>query len=161
LLDHRGKWVVSQNNNIVQVDHVVESNYNIGYATAKRVITGFTLTDSKGYKYIFGTQREAIEFSDFAQPTGLEAYNEGNVDGPAVAMLYMMMYRKTTAPNTSFGWHLWKIISPAGEPLYLITPLIYFTSLYCILKLIQTLTRARDQGVLLDMCTILIKQISI
>lgn len=100
--DHEGKWVVSSSDNIdIRITDSVVRDYTITEqiygdehiqrnSAVKRIIYGFTLTDDKGYKYIFGMAPNSIEFS-------------ANADG-AIAENYGNFIAKT--------WFLTKIIAP-------------------------------------------------
>lgn len=83
--NHEGKWIVSSSENLdFKITDEIAHDYQIrdkGFHpvddktfTIKRIIHGFTLTDSKGIRYIFGKQPNSIEFSAQANPIR-DSYN--------------------------------------------------------------------------------------
>lgn len=100
--NHEGKWVISSGNFIdIKIEDELKSDFilnedglkstNNKTHVIKRIIYGFTLTDTNGIKYIFGKTPESIEFS---------ATPYGNPD---------------TVYNSDFianSWYLTKVITP-------------------------------------------------
>ncbi|WP_312313441.1 hypothetical protein, partial [Empedobacter brevis] len=100
--NHEGKWVVSSGDFAdIQIEDELIANFRLkedGLKSVnnktyviKRIIYGFTLTDTKGIKYIFGKTPESIEFS--ATP-----YESPDIE-----------YRSDFVANS---WFLTKVITP-------------------------------------------------
>ncbi|MGV0755904.1 DUF5977 domain-containing protein [Empedobacter brevis] len=100
--NHEGKWVISSGDfTDIKIEDELIANFRLkedGLKSVnnktyviKRIIYGFTLTDTKGIKYIFGKTPESIEFS--ATPYG----------SPDIE------YRSDFVANS---WFLTKVITP-------------------------------------------------
>ncbi|REC71123.1 hypothetical protein DRF60_20715 [Chryseobacterium elymi] len=102
--NHKGSWIIASGDfKDIKVEdelktdfslyedglHIVNNRTHI----VKRIIYGFTLTDQKGIKYIFGKTPESIEFSATPNSTVVDSYN----------------------PNfVANSWFLTKVILPSG-----------------------------------------------
>ncbi|QES88761.1 DUF5977 domain-containing protein [Rhizosphaericola mali] len=120
-----GQWVISSSTDIdFKIEDTLASNYQItekiygGNASAsrtisvKRIIYGFTITDDKGIKYVFGRQPGSIEFSANAMD-GTTSYNENYIANA-------WYLTKVILPNSNYSYTL--AYSMDNSPIFKVYP---------------------------------------
>ncbi|SFW77007.1 hypothetical protein SAMN02927921_04185 [Sinomicrobium oceani] len=120
LLNHENEWVVKGSyNRSMRIIPNIEEDYllediNGSHLQLVKTITGFTIITEDGTKYIFGGDKDAIEFSRPPLPIMVAPYNSTGPPGPE-SMITYNTEEEITQGITSTAWHLKKIISSSNR----------------------------------------------
>ncbi|MGS2764553.1 RHS repeat domain-containing protein [Sinomicrobium sp. M5D2P9] len=116
--NHEGKWVVKSKENLnIKVEHITENNYllNSSSQVVPRAFTKFILTTNDGTQYIFGGDKNAIEFSRPSLPFRIEPYNLKGPPGPDNTSIRYESKHEINRNIQSSAWLLTEVISPTGR----------------------------------------------